>query len=295
MHSHLTFTSSNGAQFEFLPVTVESAGVVLSAILRIGIHAGIAIKTPSTPQVTVFNHTIGFPELKGGIEVGVFANIAEFVTNVTAAPGDKECHLKVVQEYKMALGANAGASVALGTDTWGPVATTSTAIFSKQMASVCAVQGKSTPAAASASPTGKAAKRQQQDMTTTTTKITVKHTGVQCISAVAGNCPMSLQTTTQSTETVTLTASAPKGQKPTFPSSVQDRVTSTATFGKNVVKMKATSGVPSSYTPGPTDKAKEDVKNALDGKVGGVSKKVVVGVCLGVGLPLLAGILAAFV
>jgi hypothetical protein len=52
-----------------LPVTVESADVILTAKLRISIHAGIAVKLPSTPPVEVFNTTIGFPELKGGIEV----------------------------------------------------------------------------------------------------------------------------------------------------------------------------------------------------------------------------------
>ncbi|KAF2638625.1 hypothetical protein P280DRAFT_404282 [Massarina eburnea CBS 473.64] len=290
----------NGAQFEFLPVTVQSAGVVLSAVLRIGIHAGIAVKTPDTPPISVFDTTIGFPELKGGIEVGVFANVAEFTTNVTAAPGDKECQLKVVQNYQMALGAAAGASVALGSDTWGPVAATSIPIFNTKLASICAIQGNTSPATASATPTSTKKGRRQQDMTTKTTATKIIHTGVQCISAVAGNCPMSLQKTTQSVETRTLTASAPKGQTPTFPASVQDTVTSTATFGKNVIKMKATSGSPTSYTPPPTNSADGkdgdgSISHSLEGMVGGVSKKLIVGLSVGLGVPLLAGIIAIIV
>ncbi|KAJ8109806.1 hypothetical protein OPT61_g7188 [Boeremia exigua] len=38
---------SNGGQFEFLPITVESGGVVISAVLRIGAHCGI--ESPSSP------------------------------------------------------------------------------------------------------------------------------------------------------------------------------------------------------------------------------------------------------
>ncbi|KAF1962644.1 hypothetical protein CC80DRAFT_95356 [Byssothecium circinans] len=292
-----------GAQFEFLPVTVESAGVVLKAVLRIGIHAGIAITAPSTPELQIFNASIGANEIKGGIEVGVFAHIAEFITNVTAAPGDKECQLKVVQDYQLALGAAAGASVALGEQTWGPVAATEIPIFNTQMASICAVQGKKTaPATVTASPTSTSKGKRQQDMTTRITETKITHTGVQCISSIAaGNCPMSLQQTTKSVETRTLTASAPRGTTPTFPPSVSDTVTSTVAFGKNVVKMSATSGSPTSYVPPPPTNSAgggrggEDVKAALEGEVGGVKKKVVVGVSVGLGIPLIVGIVAAVV
>ncbi|CAI6331846.1 unnamed protein product [Periconia digitata] len=284
----------NGAQFEFLPVTVQSANVVLTAKLRIGIHAGIAVKVPSTPPVTVFNTTIGFPELKGGIEAAVYATLAEFNTNITATPSDKDCKLHAVQDYQLAIGGIVGASVALGDETWGPVAETSTPLFSTELASICAFEPKTTPADAAPSPT-KANKRQQPDMTTTTTETEITHTGVQCATSaaasLAGDCPMSLQQTTQSTETRTLTASAPAGETPTFASSVRDTVTSTATFGKNAFTINKMSGSPTSYVPPPpSDTA--SIKNKLDQELGGVPLKTILGVSLGVGIPVLALLVA---
>ncbi|PVH95658.1 hypothetical protein DM02DRAFT_600509 [Periconia macrospinosa] len=278
----------NGAQFEFLPVTVQSANVLLTAKLRIGIHAGIAVKLPSTPEFTVFNTTVGIPELKGGIEAAVYATLAEFNTNVTATPFSEDCKLQAIQDYQLAVGGVVGASVALGSETWGPVAETSTPLFRTKIASICAFEAKTTPAPAVATPT-KANKR-QQEMTTSTTETKIVHTGVQCVSSVAalgGDCPVSLQQTTQSTETLTLTASAPKGQTPTFAASVRDTVTSTATFGKNAFTIQKMSGSPTSYVPPPGSTNNGEIGAKAEEKVGSMPLKTILGITFGVGIPVL--------
>lgn len=281
-------------------MTVQSAGVVLKAALRIGIHSGVAVSTPETPSFTILNNTLGIPTLGAGIEVGVFANLAEFTTNVTLVPNDPECELKVVQEYQIALGAVAGASIVFDTDTWGPVAETSIPIWNTELASVCAIQGTKTPASASASVTPTVTARaidRREDLDTQTISTKIVHTGVRCLSSMAGNCPASLQETTKSTETSTLVTALPSGQKATFPESVKDAVTSTVAFGSNVQSFTATSGSPTSYTPPPPTSTSKDGKigNVLNSKTGGVSNKVIVGVSVGVGVPVIAGIIAAIV
>lgn len=299
----------NGGQFEFLPVTVEKAGVVLSAILRIGIHSGIAVTAPGLPDVTIFNTSFGTPEVAGGIEVGVYANLAEFTTNVTLAPEDDDCEFKVTQEYQIALGAVAGASIVFDTDTWGPVAATSIPIWNTALAEVCAKKGTKTasPATVTAAPTqsGKRGKRDDEDSETVTTKTKITQTIVQCQTSVIGNCPNSLQITTQTTETRTLSTVVPSGKEVKWPETlgITDSVTSTRGFGDNVQSFTATSGSPTSYTPPPTPTSKNDggdggdanseSAKVLNGKTGGVSNKVIIGVSVGVGVPILIAIVAA--
>ncbi|KAL1591972.1 hypothetical protein SLS60_011564 [Paraconiothyrium brasiliense] len=296
----------NGGQFEFLPVTIEKAGVVLSAILRIGIHSGIAVTAPGTPDITIFNTTLGTPEVAGGIEVGVYANLAEFTTNVTLAPADADCEIHVLQEYQIALGAVAGASVVFDTDTWGPVAATSIPIWTTALAEVCAHKPTS-PAAATASPTPTANPGKREESETVTTKTKITHTGVQCQTSVIGNCPNSLQATTQSVETRTLTTVVPSGADVTWPPTpgVTDKVIKTQTFGDNALSFSSTSGSPVSYTAPPTPSASgkddggEDVGakagDIVNGKTGGVSNKVIIGVSVGVGLFVIIAIVAAVV
>lgn len=303
----------NGGQFEFLPVTVEKAGVVLSAILRIGIHSGIEVAAPGTPDVTIFNTTLGTPQVKGGIEVGVYANLAEFTTNVTVAPADADCDIHVLQEYQIALGAVAGASIVFDTDTWGPVAATSIPIWTTALAEVCARKPTPTsPATITASPTPMANPQRRaddnDDSQTVTTKTKITHTGVQCQTSAIGNCPNSLQLTTQTVETRTLTTVVPSGADVTWPATpnVADKVTKTQDFGDNALAFSSTSGSPVSYTapPSPTASAKDDgngddseskASEIVNGKTGGVSNKVIIGVSVGGALLFIAGIVGVVV
>lgn len=93
-------------RFEFLPVTVETAGMSIAAVIRLGIHCGVEIVS-DTPNLALLNAV----DLKAGIEVAVFAHLAGSVTNDTYGPDEEKCKLKVIQEYNLALGAIAGASV----------------------------------------------------------------------------------------------------------------------------------------------------------------------------------------
>jgi hypothetical protein len=292
----------NGGQFEFLPVTIESAGVVFSAVLRVGVHAGFQLASPAIPSITVFDTTVTIPSVGGGIEVGVFANVAEFITNVTYAP-EEECQLKVVQSYQLALGAAAGATIALGTNTWGPVAATSVPIWNTVLAEACAIQktASSTPLV-----TATPAPERRQDLTATTITTSIIHTGVSCITPGLINCPASAQATTQYTETTTIVTSLPPGEEFTLQSSVQNTVPTTVAFGSNAISVPMTTGSPVSYVPPPPKTTDDDTQDgneagtlnehgdkldSLDGEVGGVSKKVIVGVSVGLGVPVLLALI----
>ncbi|KAF2105935.1 hypothetical protein BDV96DRAFT_655207 [Lophiotrema nucula] len=299
--SDITF---NGGQFEFLPVTIETAGVVLSAVLRIGVHAGVAISTPDEGFLSEFEvANITFPKLSGGIEVGVFANVAEFVTNVTVAPNDDKCELQVVQGYQMALGAAAGATVAFNEHVWGPVAETSIPIFYTTLADICAIKGKPTPTnTATPMVTARALLDRQETLETKTTSTEITLTGFACPSGKI-ICPVSEQVTTQVVTKKTLITAVPSDVDPTFPPSIMDTVTSLSSFGSNAVKMASTSGAPVSYVPPPptstssTGDGNNDNNHigALDGKVHGVDKKLIVGVSVGLGVPILLAIIGAII
>lgn len=69
--SDVTF---NGGQFEFIPVTINSGSVVFSAVLRLGVRAGFQLVT-SGPAANLMS-IAKIPAVSGGIEVGVFANVA---------------------------------------------------------------------------------------------------------------------------------------------------------------------------------------------------------------------------
>lgn len=88
---------SNRGQFEFLPVTVGVDGAAFSAILRVGAHAGLKAGAEYA--------------FEAGLEVAVVADVVEIVTYITATPDDAVCKLAMSQEYSVALGAAAGATV----------------------------------------------------------------------------------------------------------------------------------------------------------------------------------------
>jgi hypothetical protein len=292
--------SSNGGQFEFLPVTVESAGVVISAVLRIGVHCGIEIEQPPSSALETLVQKIGYPTVRAGVEVAVYAHVAEFITNVTLAPNDKECKLKVIQEYNLALGAIAGASIEVSVGhmepmTWGPVADKTTAIYTTTLKEVCVMSAKPKPTQASI--TGAAAKR--AGLTTKVISTVVTTSGISCIITGIANCPVSAQNTTKATFTKYHTTAVPSGVSPTFPESIHNSVQSTRPFGKSVNIIKAMSGSPTAYTAPPTSTSHHGGAGVSgDGEPGTQSKKsktVVVGVVAGLGIPLLVAAIVAAV
>ncbi|KAI1136500.1 hypothetical protein F5Y05DRAFT_391476 [Hypoxylon sp. FL0543] len=279
--SSITF---NGANFEFLPVTIEGAGGLLKAVLRIGVKAGFELSTP-TVLSTIKAST--------GVGVNVWANLAEFTTNITAAPqGDNEdCSLKVEQLYQFGLGAAAGATLAIGSETWGPNPNTNIPIFYTTIADICATQGRTqTTTAATATVTARA----DEDLTTTTLTKKVTFTGTGCLTTGLVDCPVSSQTTTKVTSTLTHITAVPSGSDATFPESTGTGVATPVPFGANMKTIDATTGSPVSYTPPPPTSTSGNSGPSSEhplGEVGGVDKRVIIGVSVGVGVPVIAGII----
>ncbi|KAB2110222.1 hypothetical protein AG0111_0g1691 [Alternaria gaisen] len=280
-----------GGKFEFLPVTLESASVSIAAALRIGAHCGLEVTAPETGIFEALKD-FALPEVQAGIEVAVFANVAEFTTNVTYTPDDKECELKVIQEYNFAVGAIAGASVAVEflneTKTWGPVAETSTAIFTTTLAEVCGIQSKPTMTQAMITP----AFERRQDLSAATISTVITRSGVSCKVPGLVNCPNSAQVTTSTTFDSTMTTSVPSGVEATWPVETTDAVDETVAFGTQAKTMKAVSGKPTPYVAPPSEEG-DDEGQRLTGTTRGVSNKVIIGVCVGLVLPILAAIVGA--
>ncbi|KAK6212133.1 hypothetical protein QIS74_10087 [Colletotrichum tabaci] len=294
----------NGGQFEFLPVVIESAGAVLKAILRVGISAGIEISSPvDSTELEIFDQEIKIPGASAGIQVGVFANIAELSTNVTAlsspdpaADGNGGCLLRAVNAYQFALGAAAGASVQIGDRIWGPVPNTQIPIFYTTLADGCASRRAPPPATAvasvssSATTTTSTRAEGDEELTTTTLSKKVTYTGIECLTTGLVNCPPQLQTLRKFVATETFVTAVAAGVKATFPAATQAVVQEVVDFGSGAESLTSTSGVPKAFTPvvsvigtgtNPAD--------VFEGEIGGVDKKVIIGVSIGAGVAVLAG------
>ncbi|KAI0905301.1 hypothetical protein F4823DRAFT_145066 [Ustulina deusta] len=291
--SSVTF---NGGSFAFLPVTVQSANGVLTARLRLGMHAGISLENEELSP---------FIPVSTGTEVLVYADLAEFTTNITAVPDgdDSDCELRVQQVYQLALGAAAGATLAIGPETWGPYPSTKIPVFYTTLADECAQSATKTASVTIiTTPTPTVAARADENMTTTTLSDEVTFTGLVCISTGLTECPASLQSTTKVTSTRTLVVEVPSGSKATFPATTEDVVSKTIPFGKNIKTVAATTGSPVSYTPPPSPSSTTATPGSGgkgDGsddkppdKVGGVNTPLIIGLSVGLGVPFLAVVVA---
>ncbi|KAL2015089.1 hypothetical protein VTK56DRAFT_6321 [Thermocarpiscus australiensis] len=308
----------NGGKFEFLPVTLIKGEVSLKAILRVGMHAGFDI---SSDAFTGKGANVGLQVLEeaenalnfsAGMEVGVYAHVAEFLTNITGGANlaaQDGCDLKIIQEYTLGLGATAGATLAIADHTWGPQPATTVPIFYTTLANVCAVtaHGNTTTSAAAAR------RRQATDgasLTTSTLTTTALFTGVGCASpALQALCPQSLQTTSIQTSTLTLVTAVPSGVTPTFPATKATTVPSTSPFGNLANKLDATTGVPVSYVPPPppsssstasaspstTSGILNDIGNVVNGETNRVSNKLIIGLSVGLGVPFVMAVVSGLV
>lgn len=277
-------------------MTVETAGISISAVIRIGIHCGIEVVQDDSPL-----KTLDLVKVRAGMELAVFVHLAEFVTNVMYAPNDKECKLKVIQEYNLALGAVAGASVAMDLpkrwpQTWGPVIETSIAVFTTELAQVCVHSAKTSVSQASIA----GLKSKRQNLATTTISTIVTTSGVICSLPGVKNCPASQQNTQMTTITQYLTTPVPPGVTPTFPATISNGIQRHRDFGPSVKSIKAMSGSPSGYTaPSPSPSATDSTHFHGAGAplahscVKGAKKQVAIGVGIGLGIPLLAAIVGA--
>ncbi|KAI1759529.1 hypothetical protein GGR53DRAFT_140672 [Hypoxylon sp. FL1150] len=286
--SSITF---NGANFEFLPVTVESAGGILKALLRVGIKAGFELETPPV----IIPSTSLSTSASAGVGVSVWADIAELVTNITAVPegDDEDCALRVEQTYQFGLGAAAGATLAIGFETWGPAPSTNIPIFYTTLADVCAIQGRTT--ATTTASTAAITARADDDLETTTLTKTVTFTGTGCEITGLANCPVTMQTTTKVTSTLTHVTVIPSGSEATFPETTGTGVATPVPFGTNMKTIDATTGSPTSYTPPPPTSSISGISGPTSehplGEVHGVDTRVIIGVSVGIGVPVLAAII----
>ncbi|RYP81006.1 hypothetical protein DL769_002186 [Monosporascus sp. CRB-8-3] len=280
----------NGGQFEFLPVTVLHAGGNLKAALRLGISAGIAIDSKSFA---------GFPvPVNAGLEVGVYADIAEFATEFTGGTNledDDECAMQVQQSYQFGLGAAAGASVAVGDFTWGPAPETQTPIFFTTVPN-CAMQGTPTTAIES---TASLAGRADEELETTTLTEEVTYTGMICQSPGLVYCPASLQETTKVISTKTLVTAIPSGSSAAFPASTDSVVANVVPFGTSIKSVLATTGIPTSYVPQATNEPEEPGDSGEAGSLPlgegrRVDTSIIIGVSVGGGVLLIAAIVVGW-
>ncbi|KAK6338103.1 hypothetical protein TWF696_001574 [Orbilia brochopaga] len=276
-------TAFNGGLFEFLPVTIESAGVVLKAVLRIRARAGFEI---STPDVEVLG--VNVFSASAGVEVSIWTHIAELTANVTVAPGGNEngCEIQVEESYQFVVGAIAGATVAVMDHTWGPSPNTTIPLWETTFTQ-CALKNAATTTPASAAITARQIDPSER-LTTTTISTEVTYKGVECMSSGLVICPASLQKTTKTTTEITLVTSVPSGVRATFPATTQTTIPQTIAFGTGANKLFESAGAPTPYSPG---------SDSSSSSGGGLSTttKIIIGVCVGVGSLLLIAIIAGFI
>lgn len=285
---------------------VATAGVVLRAILRVGVRTGFSVGVEFDAPVKAANYS-GVLNIGTGIEASAYVNVAEFITNITATDvealveGD-ECGLHLEQGYQFAIGAAAGASVQLLDHTWGPVPETEIPIFYTALSAGCAA---SKPVEASVSATPPVRPRAEEGdngsvTETTVTKVTFSAFG--CASPGLINCPASLRSLSTNVVTSTLTTVVPSGADVVWPASIgQNTQVSPETFGSNAMSMTASSGKPVSYVPPPptatstslgAEASDGSVSEVVNDKTGGVSNKVIIGVSVGLGVPVIAAVIA---
>ncbi|KAK6530939.1 hypothetical protein TWF281_007771 [Arthrobotrys megalospora] len=291
-------TDFKGGAFEFLPVTIESAGVVLKAVLRVRVRAGLSISTPEIRILGIDVADVLDLQASAGVEVSVWTHLAELTTNVTIIPAGDEldgCQLRVEEHYQLGIGAAAGATVAFADHTWGPAPNTTIALFSTSFTQ-CAIQS-SVPATVTSEativprqvdgPTTGASEGASLTTTTISTEVTFR--GVECMSSQLIDCPVSLQRTTKTSSFITLVTSVPSGVEATFPASIQTASVQPIPFGTAVKKLFETAVPTTESTP----EAKES--GFLEGKVGGVDKRIILGVSIGGGVLVLGLIIGGVI
>ncbi|KAK3319675.1 hypothetical protein B0T19DRAFT_270367 [Cercophora scortea] len=280
----------NGGAFEFFPVTIEIVGgATLRANLRLGVHAGFSVESPN----------LDIPDVSfgAGVEVGVFAHLAEFATNITSlnTPDASGCRVRVEEEYTLAIGAAAGATAFFNDHTWGPVVATTIPVFYTTMPAVCAAS--TTQANAAHTVTPEINGRQEGALTTAILKTSAVFTGVACAQLGLVNCPASLQQTTIKTSAIILVTAVPSGVEATFPATTATTPVVAIPFGTDAKSLASLSGSPTSFIPSLATNGVfgGNVTALLDSSTGGVSNKVIIGVSVGVGVPVVIALIAGLV
>ncbi|KAL2820105.1 hypothetical protein BJX63DRAFT_338548 [Aspergillus granulosus] len=286
-----------GGLIEFLPVTITGAGS-LRALLQIEASIGFGLATPGVDFLEEFT------SVSAGISAEVFAYVADLLLNIDATTDDEaDCALEAVAEYTLAVGAAAGATVAVGTNQWGPAPSTMIPVWYTTLASVCAGE-KTSPPTPTPTPNRPTLEERQRDedanseLVTTTLTTTTKYAMVSCISTGLINCPVHLQSTTSAEREMTTILTVESGVDATFPASTFSTLSGAIAFGENVRTLTPTSGVPVSYVPpvampSPTDGSEtssNDDSSVHGDDDGGNNNKLIIGLSVGLGVPALIGV-----
>ncbi|KAJ5088732.1 hypothetical protein N7456_012348 [Penicillium angulare] len=256
-----------GGQYEFLPITIETKGGYLRAVLRLKASVGFEVSLDVPAVVSDV-----FDDFSVGVEADIFAYIADvrMALNDTATDETSDCNLQAGLEYTFAVGAGAGATVAADSHSWGPDAFTTVPVWCTT-SSACAESKATSTAATSAQITARADSNDGASTTTASMKET--YTIIQCNSTGVVDCPASLQSTSTTVATVTSVLTVQSGSTIT-PTNTYSSVTSTITFGSNAARLGASSGTPTPYSH--------------SSRGGSDHKKLIIGLCVGLGVPLLA-------
>ncbi|KAL2194248.1 hypothetical protein P885DRAFT_43434 [Corynascus similis CBS 632.67] len=302
--------------------------LILSADAEIVIRSGfhLQLEDPVGFNIALFGKNVS--------SLILVAEFLTNITGGVEQAAKEDCALKIVQEYTLGLGAAAGATIAVGPHSWGHTPSLSVPIYYTTLADVCAVTAKGSPkptTTATVTATANNNKHRRDAFTALdssalfdpagnqetptamayTSRAREFHTGIQCASRdLAGACPQSLQTTTVLTMTKTYVVTVEPDADPTFPTPTADTVASTIPFGKNVNRVAATSGAPRSYVPPPPPKSSsstrtagnnggggvlDDIGDVFDGETGGVSNKLIIGLSVGLGVPIVAAAIASVI
>jgi hypothetical protein len=282
----------------------------MTAVLRLGMHIGLELGTEDFAP-----DSIPLGSLTAGIELGVFADLAEFTTSFNESMTDSElsCDFVGQQTYQLALGADAGATLAVGDHSWGPEPTSTLPLYYTTIMSACLGRKATTtppPALITSDASSPLSKRRGSFPATTTTTLTSKitYTAIQCPTGTP-LCPVSQQTTSIATRTSTLVTAVPSGSSASFPQTTVSSVLSSIDFGEKAQSIFSSSGRPVSYVPPPPPTSTAAAGGGAGGGGGGSGsglfgfgsqglseqQKIIIGVCVGVGAPLLVGLLAGSV
>ncbi|KAK4221720.1 hypothetical protein QBC38DRAFT_117916 [Podospora fimiseda] len=283
----ITQMKSKGAKFEFLPLNVRSNAAALRGMLRVSLNTALELNTVKLPGSSIaekFDKLIGtsgadFFTVRTGVEAGVVLEVAEFATNVTSWPGGredgKECNKRIAEEYTFGLGATAVPTIALGP---------ATAFDDKPLSIIPVFTTTMTPRCVNIvfepAPT-RSPNQKRQGNKETLAEISTEIIQTYDMCDVSNNCVGNGRHLFTTTQTFSTTITTTRGVIPTFPIALKnslDKRSSPSTFGKSSFDIKPTSGPPKVY---------------VESDKGSGGNKVVIGVMVGLVMPLLIGLIIA--
>ncbi|KAL4982731.1 hypothetical protein BDW68DRAFT_182260 [Aspergillus falconensis] len=273
-----------GGRMEFLPVTIEGHGS-LQALLQLEASVGFEIASPDSVLAEIASFS-------AGIGAQVFAYVADFLVQADASSSDDaDCAVEVLAEYTLAVGAAAGATVAVAEYEWGPAPSTTVPLFYTKLASICA--GSKTSSSTTTPIPTLEGRDNDLEKTTTTVSTTSTYTMVSCASKGLVNCPVRLQSTTSVERAMTTVVTVGPDVEATFPVNTFSTLTAAVSFGDNVRSFGATSGTPVSYVPpqatssqtgGAESNGDESVDSGEDSDNSN-KNKLIIGLSVGLGVP----------